>query len=208
MIKQEKSSNSIDILGSGLQTDVISHWCSLLRSSAVNPPLRPHLAFIQKHKVTGMSLCVCLGIRILVCDSVLTLMKYCEYTYCINVCLYVHVFAWYMLWYALLLIWVFKGVLREWHRIPCWDDPSSFDEGQWQGPQFGALCVNTASETWPQLIQLMTQRGMSAVVENGKLYNAEKTRDVTWRLNLILVSPQFLLVNVGRKSWGEMKKEP
>lgn len=39
--------------------------------------------------------------------------------------------------------------------------PLVFGEGQWQGfrPHVCALCVNTAHETWPQLIQLMTQRG-------------------------------------------------
>lgn len=116
---------------------------------------------------------MCLCIRILLCEWVwcvseatvnIHLLYYCVIINTVQV--EVHMVAWYMLrsllclkgWYVLLwvLIWVCWGVTQNPLLMI-----SAFGEGQWQGfrPQLHALCVNTASETWPQLIQLMTQRG-------------------------------------------------
>lgn len=52
-------------------------------------------------------------------------------------------------------------LLKERHGILRWDHPFGFGVGRSQGfrPRSHTLRVNTAGETWPQLIKLMTLKG-------------------------------------------------
>lgn len=151
--EKKKSLNSTNIFGCGLQTDLISHWCSLLWISVLNPPLRLHLAFVQKHMVAGKvcasGLCVCVY-------KTTELLCYNKYSWNVSALGYV------------------VHVRPDIFSSDCWCESV---EGVTQNPSLrwslwflvkgsgrdsdlrSVHCVNTAHETWPQLIQLMTQRG-------------------------------------------------
>lgn len=130
----------------------------------------PHWEFTwPTSKISWLQVCVCASGHECVNVQLLKLLRLLLYIHWITIfyinTVWVNVFVRYMFRsLRCLKVWYVSAdvsLLKEWHRIPCWDDPFGFGEGQWQGfrPPLCALCVNTASETWPQLIKLMTERG-------------------------------------------------